>query len=186
MHYNGEDVLEKRLEIRDNIAKSLGIEDECNNLEKARNVGDIHPNGKWVWKEYKPGKFDWRTIKGAGKDTPAKPQPKAEEKKEDKQKEPKQKEPKQKEPKRKATASMLDRAAKLPKTVMRTGLSIYPATENDRVAIENLIDNEGYTAEWNEEWGCYFFEEEPGMYDALEREIQAGLGHEINCTFEGE
>lgn len=26
------------------------------------NVGDIHPNGKWVWVEYKPGKFDWRTI----------------------------------------------------------------------------------------------------------------------------
>ena len=27
-----------------------------------RNIGDIHPNGKWVWVEYKPGKFDWRTI----------------------------------------------------------------------------------------------------------------------------
>lgn len=26
------------------------------------NIGDIHPNGKWVWVEYKPGKFDWRTI----------------------------------------------------------------------------------------------------------------------------
>ena len=83
MYYNGEDVLEKRLEIRDNIAKSLGIEDECNNLEKAHDVGDIHPNGKWVWKEYKPGKFDWRVAKRAGKDTPAKPQPKAEGKKED-------------------------------------------------------------------------------------------------------
>lgn len=31
-------------------------------LEKAHQVGDIHPNGKWVWTEYKPGKFDWRTI----------------------------------------------------------------------------------------------------------------------------
>lgn len=28
----------------------------------ARKVGDLHPNGKWVWTEYKPGKFDWRTI----------------------------------------------------------------------------------------------------------------------------
>lgn len=26
------------------------------------NVGDIHKNGKWVWTEYKPGKFDWRNI----------------------------------------------------------------------------------------------------------------------------
>ena len=27
-----------------------------------RKIGDIHPNGKWVWVEYVPGKFDWRTI----------------------------------------------------------------------------------------------------------------------------
>lgn len=35
-------------------------------IEKAvsRQVGDIHPNGKWVWTEYKTGKFDWRPIKG--------------------------------------------------------------------------------------------------------------------------
>lgn len=26
-------------------------------------VGDIHKNGLWYWTEYKPGKFDWRTIK---------------------------------------------------------------------------------------------------------------------------
>lgn len=25
-------------------------------------IGDMHPNGKWVWVEYKPRKFDWRTI----------------------------------------------------------------------------------------------------------------------------
>lgn len=62
-------------------------------IEKAvsRQVGDAHPNGKWVWTEYKPGKFDWRPIKGkkaqqsgdgsssggeddgAGKKTPSKP-----------------------------------------------------------------------------------------------------------------
>ena len=30
--------------------------------ETARKVGDIHPNHPtWVWTEYKPGKFDWRT-----------------------------------------------------------------------------------------------------------------------------
>lgn len=35
-------------------------------IEKAvsRQVGDTHPNGKWVWTEYKPGKFDWRPMKG--------------------------------------------------------------------------------------------------------------------------
>ena len=27
-------------------------------IEKASKVGDMHPNGKWVWTEYKPGKFD--------------------------------------------------------------------------------------------------------------------------------
>ena len=32
-------------------------------FEKAHQVGDIHPNGKWVWTEYKPGKFDWRGVK---------------------------------------------------------------------------------------------------------------------------
>lgn len=31
--------------------------------KKSRAVGDIHPNGKWVWTEYAPGKFDWRVIK---------------------------------------------------------------------------------------------------------------------------
>lgn len=30
----------------------------------AHNVGDIHSNGKWVWVEYAPGKFDWRGING--------------------------------------------------------------------------------------------------------------------------
>lgn len=61
-------------------------------IEKAvsRQVGDTHPNGKWAWTEYKPGKFDWRPIKnkkaqqsggsssggeddGATKKTPSKP-----------------------------------------------------------------------------------------------------------------
>ena len=32
-------------------------------IEKAHKVGDLHPNGRWVWTEYSPGKFDWRTVK---------------------------------------------------------------------------------------------------------------------------
>lgn len=36
-------------------------------FEKAKhNVGDMHPNGKWVWTEFKPGKFDWRPVKKGG------------------------------------------------------------------------------------------------------------------------
>lgn len=34
-----------------------------NDIEKAHKVGDLHPNGRWVWTEYSPGKFDWRTAK---------------------------------------------------------------------------------------------------------------------------
>lgn len=26
-------------------------------------LGEIHPNGKWQWTEYKPDKYDWRSIK---------------------------------------------------------------------------------------------------------------------------
>jgi hypothetical protein len=33
-----------------------------------RSVGEIHPNGKWVWTEYKEGKFDWRTLKDGRKE----------------------------------------------------------------------------------------------------------------------
>ena len=28
---------------------------------KTLKVGDRHKNGKWIWTEYEPGKFDWRT-----------------------------------------------------------------------------------------------------------------------------
>ena len=40
------------------------ILDEIDDTEvaKAHQVGDLHPNGKWVWTEYKPGKFDWRIL----------------------------------------------------------------------------------------------------------------------------
>lgn len=29
--------------------------------KETKKVGDLHKNGKWVWTEYAPGKFDWRT-----------------------------------------------------------------------------------------------------------------------------
>lgn len=58
-----------RQAVRDNIMKSFGadfsdvLKAEENDLEKAHKVGDVHPNGKWVWVEYAPGKFDWRGRK---------------------------------------------------------------------------------------------------------------------------
>ena len=49
------------------IEKALGAgydpEGDDTDVAKAHQVGDLHPNGKWVWTEYKPGKFDWRGIK---------------------------------------------------------------------------------------------------------------------------
>ena len=49
-----------------------------------RKVGDIHKNGKWVWTEYAPGKFDWRTIPSMKQKTGAKPKVETEGKKAEK------------------------------------------------------------------------------------------------------
>ena len=57
-----------------NIAAQFGVIEKAEvNFEtsdeevmKAHQVGDMHPNGKWVWTEYKPGHFDWRPLKGHG------------------------------------------------------------------------------------------------------------------------
>ncbi len=50
-----------------NIMTQFGVADqESEEIAKARQVGDVHPNGKWVWTEYKPGHFDWRPLKGGG------------------------------------------------------------------------------------------------------------------------
>ena len=51
-----------------NIAAQFGViekaETSYEEVIKAHQVGDIHPNGKWVWTEYRPGHFDWRPLKG--------------------------------------------------------------------------------------------------------------------------
>ena len=53
-----------------NIAAQFGVIEKAETSDeevmKARQVGDMHPNGKWVWTEYKPGCFDWRPLKGRG------------------------------------------------------------------------------------------------------------------------
>lgn len=53
-----------RLAVQENIEKSFQIGfTESEGFEKAHKVGDIHPNGKWVWTQLPSGKFDWRVIK---------------------------------------------------------------------------------------------------------------------------
>lgn len=53
-----------------NIAAQFGVIEKAEmsdeEVMKAHQVGDMHPNGKWVWTEYRPGHFDWRPLKGRG------------------------------------------------------------------------------------------------------------------------
>ena len=43
-------------------AKAEKVENSTTTRRSKKEVGDIHPNGRWIWREYQPGKFDWRTI----------------------------------------------------------------------------------------------------------------------------
>ena len=53
-------IINHRNMVCERIKKSFSTD-----LEKGRAVGDIHPtHSNWVWTEYKPGKFDWRTVGG--------------------------------------------------------------------------------------------------------------------------
>ena len=50
----------RRRMVQERIEKSFD-----NEIEKAHKDGDIHPNGKWVWRQSaNGGKGDWRTING--------------------------------------------------------------------------------------------------------------------------
>lgn len=42
--------------------KDEKVENTTTTRRSKKEVGDIHPNGKWVWREYRPGKFDWRCM----------------------------------------------------------------------------------------------------------------------------
>src|SRR5574344_472282 len=67
--YNMEDFNIGAMKAR-NIAAQFGVIEKAEmsdeEVMKAHQVGDMHPNGKWVWTEYKPGRFDWRPLKGRG------------------------------------------------------------------------------------------------------------------------
>ena len=65
-----EDIQKHRQAVRENIEKSFQIGyTENEDFEKAHKVGDIHPNGKWVWTQLPSGKFDWRVIKKQSQST---------------------------------------------------------------------------------------------------------------------
>ena len=58
-----------RQAVQENIEKAFDLGFDADNniegIEKAKHqVGDIHPNGRWVWTEWAPGKFDWKSLKG--------------------------------------------------------------------------------------------------------------------------
>ena len=62
-----------RQAVQENIKKAFEIGFTGNeDLEKAHQVGDIHPNGKWVWTQLPSGKYDWRVIKNKQGDNSAK------------------------------------------------------------------------------------------------------------------
>lgn len=65
--YTGEDIKQKRAELSQNILKGF-FSDE---LEKAHQQGDTHPNGKWYWETSAAGgKGDWRVIGGRKQSKP--------------------------------------------------------------------------------------------------------------------
>lgn len=83
MEYNGEDIRKAQMEQRERILKSFGETNlfsgkgnsnvlmnsmekaEENDIEKAKHQdGDMHPNGRWVWRQSaNGGKGDWRVAK---------------------------------------------------------------------------------------------------------------------------
>lgn len=60
-----------------NAQAEVGNEPEKKVAKTAHKVGDHHPTQPWIWKEYQPGKFDWRKDPNAPKAAKATPTPKA-------------------------------------------------------------------------------------------------------------
>lgn len=57
------DILKHRKAVQENILKSFGSEVSEDILEKAHQDGDVHKNGKWVWRSSaNGGKGDWRVA----------------------------------------------------------------------------------------------------------------------------
>lgn len=69
-----EELNQHRAAVAEQIQKACEIGFTGGDLEKAHKVGDIHPNGKWVWTQLPSGRYDWRVIKRtSGGSAPAAP-----------------------------------------------------------------------------------------------------------------
>jgi hypothetical protein len=68
----------------------------------------------------------------------------------------------------------------------RKGLLVFGKTEHDNNQIRDLIDNSDYYAEFDNEFQCWFFPEEPDLYNDLERELDGEFSKNgIDARFEG-
>lgn len=63
-----EDLQRNRLARTQHIQKGYCGDDTQDDIVKAHNVGDVHPNHPdWVWTQLPNGKYDWRVRKGQAK-----------------------------------------------------------------------------------------------------------------------
>ena len=67
-----------RQEVEEQIQNGFEIGFTENSISKAHKIGDIHPNGKWVWTLLPSGRYDWRVIKKQAQtvETPKQEEPK--------------------------------------------------------------------------------------------------------------
>jgi predicted Zn-dependent peptidase len=63
-----------------------------------------------------------------------------------------------------------------------TGLMLTPRTREDARVISEVIANSDFYAEYNSEFGYYFFEEDEENYDALE-EILENMLCDVNADY---
>ena len=67
-----------------------------------------------------------------------------------------------------------------------SGLIVVGKTQLDNNAIGDIVEKEGYYAEWNPREGYWFFPEEEDLYDGLEKELDMQFAkRDINARFEG-
>ena len=65
---------------------------------------------------------------------------------------------------------------------METGLQVTPTTQEDARVINEAIANSAFYAEYNSEFGFYFFPEEEENYDELEVQID-NLFSDLNVNY---
>ena len=69
---------------------------------------------------------------------------------------------------------------------VESGLYVTGRTKEDNSKIGEMIEEQGFHAEWNAKEGYWFFEEETDLYDSLEQELEKQFAdYNINARFEG-